>query len=156
MIRIEECYKGCGGDNICPDHLKELDLKVSDYYYVGGHYSASTEENIMQDLVANGPLTLSFEPHVTFSLYRSGVYTVDEDLTKKIVNPEWYKVDHSMTLVGFGEENVNGKMVKYWLLLNSWGENWGENGFFRIVRGENDCNIETMGDFARIGIKDRL
>jgi cathepsin C len=143
---LEDCYKGCGGDNICPDNLKELDLKVSDYYYVGGHYSASTEENIMQDLVENGPLTLSFEPHASFNYYRSGVYTVTEDLNKKIINPEWYKVDHSMTLVGFGEENVNGKMVKYWLLLNSWGQNWGENGYIKFERGKNISGIESIAE----------
>lgn len=34
--------------------------------------------------------------------------------------------------------------MKYWLAANSWGTNWGENGYFRILRGENHCEIESF------------
>ena len=34
--------------------------------------------------------------------------------------------------------------MKYWLLVNSWGKNWGENGFFKILRGQNECDIESF------------
>eukprot|EP00727_Mastigamoeba_balamuthi_P009198 m51a1_g4900 hypothetical protein (1567) ;mRNA; r:140639-148484 len=55
--------------------------------------------------------------------------------------------DHAVTLAGWGEENG----VKYWLIKNSWGPNWGEpkdfrkggqgQGFFRIVRGAGACHL---------------
>jgi len=54
-------------------------------------------------------------------------------------------------LVGYGEENG----TKYWIGMNTWGENWGENGFFRILRGENDCAIESMGDVLNIKVENR-
>ena len=39
--------------------------------------------------------------------------------------------------------------------MNTWGNEWGENGFYKILRGENEMNIETMGDYFNIEITDR-
>ena len=47
---------------------------------------------------------------------------------------------HAVRLIGWGVEND----VKYWIAANSWGKTWGENGFFKIKRGENHCGIESM------------
>lgn len=70
---------------------------------------------------------------------------------------------HSVRIVGWGEEYSFGGMQKYWVhiqqqlffcnylltirfqkVANSWGSHWGENGYFRIVRGQNECEIETF------------
>jgi cathepsin X len=48
-------------------------------------------------------------------------------------------IGHDIEIVGFGVENG----VKYWTVKNSWGSHWGEEGFFRIVRGKNNCAIES-------------
>ena len=47
-------------------------------------------------------------------------------------------LDHSVTVVGYGVEGG----VKYWHVKNSWGAQWGNNGFFRIIRGKNECGFE--------------
>ena len=49
---------------------------------------------------------------------------------------------HLVRLIGFGVENN----IPYWLAMNTWGDQWGEQGSFKIVRGKNECGIETFVD----------
>lgn len=51
-------------------------------------------------------------------------------------------LSHSAVIVGYGtEKGIDGSNVDYWLCKNSWSTDWGENGYFRIVRGKNMCGI---------------
>merc|ERR1719291_962092 len=62
------------------------------------------------------------------------------------VNQEWERIDHAVLLVGWGEENGQ----KYWKLQNSWGPDWGEDGFFRIAAEENEPGIESIPEAADV------
>ncbi len=46
-----------------------------------------------------------------------------------------YEGLHSVKIVGWGEQDN----TTYWTVQNSWGEDFGDNGFFKIVRGANEC-----------------
>lgn len=56
-------------------------------------------------------------------------------------------VDHAVAVVGYGTDS-NG--VDFWKVKNSWGSNWGENGYIRIKRGVNMCGIGTVSILANI------
>ena len=149
-----QCNKHC-------DYTKNpIKYFVSRYEYLGGFYGATNEIEMIKEIRARGPIPGNMSVPWTFSYYKQGIFS--EKVLKKNTgqfsrttlfdkNLSWSGVDHSILLVGYGEENG----VKYWIGMNTWGEQWGENGFFRILRGENDCNIETMGDAARISFKSR-
>ena len=48
---------------------------------------------------------------------------------------------HALRIVGWGQD-AGGP--KYWILANTWGEEWGERGLMRIVRGSNEARLEEM------------
>ena len=136
------------------------EYKVSKYGYLGGHYGATSEALMLKELRANGPIPGNIRVPATFNYYKDGIYSeasikknagVLSKTTLLDKNLSWEKVEHSITIVGYGEE----KGVKYWIGMNTWGTGWGENGFFRILRGENDCSIESMGDYLQISFKSR-
>lgn len=49
--------------------------------------------------------------------------------------------NHAVVIVGFGVDAATN--TPFWKVRNSWGTNWGENGYFRIRRGVNMCGIES-------------
>ena len=105
----------------------------SDLMYASSAYSVSGENNIMQEIYENGPVEGSFTVYDDFPTYRSGVYY---HVTGSQLG------GHAIKILGGGVENG----VKYWLCANSWNEEWGDNGFFKIRRGTNECGIEKTAN----------
>jgi cathepsin B len=89
---------------------------------------------MMHEIQKNGPTAAAMVVHEDFYNYKDGVYRV----TKESGSPG----GHAVVLMGWGEDDDG---TKYWLAQNSWGEGWGEEGFFRIRRGTNEANIEMYG-----------
>lgn len=51
------------------------------------------------------------------------------------------KVNHGVLLVGYGTDNSTKPSKDYWIIKNSWGSSWGEDGYLRLERGTNRCGI---------------
>jgi len=101
---------------------------------------------LMNAVALLGPVTVSFDSGGLFA-YSSGIVTCVEKWT----------INHAVQLVGYGEE----KGVKYWLARNSWGPNFGEQGYFRMLRSDKDsslCGWDTkpQDGSACVGEKDPI
>jgi len=98
-------------------------------------YAISGVGNMQKDIMTHGPIQVAFMVYKSFMSYKSGVYT------KKPFEfiPEG---GHAVKIIGWGTESG----TDYWLVANSWGTTtWGDQGFFKIKRGTNECGIETQG-----------
>ncbi|CAH0726215.1 unnamed protein product, partial [Brenthis ino] len=87
------------------------------------------EDGLAKKLQQIAPLSIAIDATVLHN-YQNGII--------QGANCNGQDLDHAVLLVGFGEENG----VKYWSVKNSWGANWGENGYFRLQRGVN-CLLLT-------------
>mmetsp|Transcript_39158 Transcript_39158/g.94060 ORF Transcript_39158/g.94060 Transcript_39158/m.94060 type:complete len:661 (-) Transcript_39158:22-2004(-) len=56
----------------------------------------------------------------------------------------WEYTTHAVVVVGWGQRDEE----KYWIVRNSWGENFGDKGYFYLRRGEDALGIESQGVFA--------
>jgi len=106
---------------------------------------AEAEKKIMAEIKTNGPAYVGIEPCPTeFTHHTEGIFGAPRD-GKAYENPPVPKGEeitgHALTLIGWGEDKGN----KYWLVQNSWGSSWGENGVGKLLRGANMLGIETSG-----------
>lgn len=109
-------------------------------YKVGPAYRLGNETDIMREILTSGPVQATMKVYQDFFSYESGIY-----MHTPIA--ELYESGyHSVRIIGWGEDisTDSGLPIKYWLVVNSWGQEWGENGLFRIRRGINECDIESF------------
>uniref|UniRef100_A0A452U2J3 Procathepsin L n=1 Tax=Ursus maritimus TaxID=29073 RepID=A0A452U2J3_URSMA len=96
------------------------------------------DERAMVEAVAlYNPVSFAFEVTSDFMIYRKGVYSS----TSCHKTPD--KVNHAVLAVGYGEQNG----IPYWIVKNSWGPQWGMNGYFLIERGKNMCGLAACASY---------
>jgi len=160
----EDCHPYKENVGKCSDscNLEKLNFPyiVEKYSFLSGSYGAKIDSNttmeylMIEELYNNGPFVVSLFPDHDFMYYEKGIYKAKKStewVKLGISPPHWRKVGHSALLVGWGVDDKSGD--KYWLIQNSWGDNWGEDGYFKILRGRDELHIESMGEIATPGLK---
>ncbi|PSC75366.1 Cathepsin Z [Micractinium conductrix] len=131
--RKHQCYTCWPGAEGCEAIQEYQRLVVVEHGRVSGAAAMRAE------IFARGPISCGIDATSSLDKYTGGIYTE--------YDPE-PQVNHLVSVVGWGEEDG----VPYWIVRNSWGQPWGEQGFFRIVTSEafdgrgNDYNLALEGD----------
>lgn len=119
-----KCTKSCSNDDYDKSYADDKIFASKVYNVKGGELA------IQKEIMAHGPVEAAFKVYADFLLYKSGVYQQTEGA---------FLGGHAIKIIGWGVENG----VKYWLIVNSWNETWGEQGKFKILRGKDHMGIES-------------
>ncbi|KAE8721765.1 Oryzain beta chain [Hibiscus syriacus] len=134
-INTEEEYPYRASDNICDENRKNARVVSIDGY----EDVPENNENSLKKAVANQPVSVAIEAGGrAFQLYQSGVFTGQCGTN----------LDHGVVAVGYGTKGG----VDYWIVRNSWGPNWGENGYIKMERNiagasTGKCGIAMMASY---------
>nr|QTT61006.1 senescence-specific cysteine protease [Lilium hybrid cultivar] len=134
-LTTEANYPYTGTDGTC--NTKKAAITAASI--TGFQDVPANSEAALLKAVANQPISVAIDAgDYSFQLYSSGVFTGEcgTDL------------DHGVTAVGYGTDTDG---TKYWLVKNSWGSSWGENGYIRMERDidaqEGLCGIAMMASY---------
>lgn len=140
--QVVDCTNGCSGGYMteCFEYAKAGLCPSSEYPYKGRNGQCKTtcsnkivvngyrtipvgNETALFEALLKGPVSVAVQANLpSFLFYQKGIYS-DARCTGRL--------DHAMLLVGAGSENG----VPFWKVKNSWGTDWGEQGYIRIRRG---------------------
>eukprot|EP00127_Corallochytrium_limacisporum_P005146 Clim_evm52s199 gene=Clim_evmTU52s199 len=131
----ETICQNCEPKKGCYAVKNPLKLFVKEYGPLPNNATA-----IMAEVYARGPVACGVAVNDLFDNYKGGIM-YDKTGFKEI--------DHVVEIAGWGEETQDdGTVLPYWIIRNSWGTWWGEDGWFRVVRGIDNLAIESQCAFA--------
>jgi cathepsin B len=118
-----KCHRTCRSGYSTP-------YKQDKHFGKKAYSIGSDPAQIQQEIMTNGPVEGAFTVYSDFLSYKSGVYqyTTGQELG-----------GHAIKILGWGVEDS----TPYWLVANSWNQDWGDKGFFKILRGSDECGIES-------------
>ncbi|CAE7727836.1 SAG39 [Symbiodinium sp. CCMP2592] len=132
-----------GSDDLAASGVRKAKGNSVGLQTLGIHGWEKLPENkylpLMRALVQHGPVAVSVSAD-SWDLYLKGIF---DYCSKDVI------IDHAVTLTGYGKDVELGK--KYWKILNSWGKNFGEGGFIRLLRTDEEesfCGTDNQPELG--------
>ena len=104
-------------------------IRLVDYYH---NYSGADDDTIIRQL-SSGPVVVGMSVQFPFMDYRCGIYCHETDYSEDVCARGDFPCKHAVEIVDYGTSDTG---VDFWVIKNSWGRNWGEDGYIRIRRGD--------------------
>eukprot|EP01018_Ginkgo_biloba_P020496 Gb_02025 [translate_table: standard] len=132
-IEEEKNYPYTGSRGECKFNPQLAAVRVTNFTNV-----PLDENQIAAHLVKHGPLAVGL--NAAFMQTYIGGVSCPLICSKRFIN-------HGVLLVGYGERGFAPLRLGYrpfWIIKNSWGERWGEHGYYKLCRGHGECGMNTM------------
>jgi len=141
----KKCVKDGNACKVCNENGEcELADESSYKLYKAESWGNVKGEKAMIEALQNGPLVcgVSTDPGMDEYFFDTG--SNDNLLCDPESNRHKWAISHDIEVVGYGDfTNKNGTIVKYWDVRNSWSTAYGQGGFVKVCRGNNNILIET-------------
>ncbi|XP_056644470.1 cathepsin L-like proteinase [Diorhabda sublineata] len=122
-LSSEEQYPYTGNESSCINNITNKPLTT-----VQGFISIEKDEESMADAVATvGPISIYVNAIANWQLYGGGIFD-DKDCV--------HDFNHAVIITGYDYQS--------WTIKNSWGTEWGEEGYMRLIRGKSQCGITIL------------
>ena len=133
-IATENSYPYQGSQQTCGSNTQSSDYLAAT---ISGYETIpSNDEEALLKAVSQQPVSTVIDGSgYAFKYYSGGVFDGECGT----------EMSHAVAIVGYG---ISEEGTKYWLVKNSWGESWGENGYMRIKRDvdapEGMCGLARL------------
>jgi len=126
-IDTEDSYPYTAADDKCAFKANSIGAKISNWTFV-----SQNEDQAQAYMVDHGPLSVAVDATI-WQFYFGGVITVGCGTS----------LDHGVLIVGYGQEtDIWGQLITYWTIKNSWGADWGYDGYIYVEKGTGCCGID--------------
>jgi C1A family cysteine protease len=127
-IATWDSYAYTGVDGSCKASQYTMTAPIT------GHVDVGKDEADLMSAVYQQPTSIAVDA-VKWQFYKDGVF--DPTLTCG------HKLDHGVLAVGYDTTSN----PQYWIVKNSWGTSWGEQGYIRLVKGKNECDLTAAASY---------
>merc|ERR1712086_131924 len=129
----EDSYKYTAKDGTCTFNADNVGATISTCFDVPQQSEADLETAV----ASIGPISVAIDAHLrSFQLYKQGIYH-DKHCSST-------RLDHGVLAVGYNNDDSG----KYWIVKNSWGETWGDQGYIHMIKDKkNACGIATVASY---------
>jgi cathepsin L len=124
------------GPNTCQFSTTNVGATITGYQDI-----PSGSESALQNAIVNQPISVAIDAsQQSFQLYTSGVYYAPGCSSSNL--------DHGVLAVGFGSASSSTSNPDYYIVKNSWGTQWGIEGYIWMSRNRNNnCGIATSASY---------
>jgi len=131
----ENSYPYVGVSEECHQKPCQTGATIRSYVDVDKNHEAAMKQAVYY----HGPLAIALDAaNQVFQFYSGGI--VDD---RSCGND----LDHAVVVIGYGIEKSNNNQQAYWIVRNSWGQQWGEHGYIRLAYGQNQCGMASVPSY---------